>query len=167
MFSRWGDGQPYPPALSQSWERGRLWRIYPPPRREGWHSRNRQSRASRRKRRCYAPLTDCSCLCLIVGGDGGYTTRALCKNARGQRLLWDILSRSHCMIILTFRVEWPGGVLGAALITKIGRPPVGPGYIAQKSRPIFKDDFLRNVIVSIYFLVFSSKFFRFRVPNKS
>lgn len=71
------------------------------------------------------------------------------------------------MIILTFRVEWPGGVLGAALITKIGRPPVGPGYIAQKSRPIFKDDFLRNVIVSIYFLVFSSKFFRFRVPNKS
>ncbi len=32
-----------------------------------------------------------------------------------------------------------------------------PGYIAQKSRPIFKDDFLRNMIVSIYFLVFSLK----------
>ena len=66
-----------------------------------------------------------------------------------------------------FSGRMAGGVLGAALITKIGRPPVGPGYIAQKSRPIFKDDFLRNVIVSIYFLVFSSKFFRFRVPNKS
>lgn len=32
-----------------------------------------------------------------------------------------------------------------------------PGYIAQKSRPIFKDDFLRNMIVSIYFPVFSLK----------
>ncbi len=27
--------QPNPPALSQSWERGRLWRIYPPSRRWG------------------------------------------------------------------------------------------------------------------------------------
>ena len=33
--------------------------------------------------------------------------------------------------------------------------------------PIFKDGFLRNVIVSIYFLVFSSKTLRFCVPNKS
>lgn len=39
----------------------------------------------------------------------------------------------------------------AALITKTGRLPVGSGHITQKSRPIFKDDFLRNVIVSIYF----------------
>ena len=43
------------------------------------------------------------------------------------------------------------------MITKTGRPPAGPGHIAQKSRPIFKDDFLRNVIVSIYFLVFRQK----------
>ena len=59
------------------------------------------------------------------------------------------------------------GLLGVALITKIGRPPVGPGHIAQKSRPIFKDGFLRNVTVSMYFFVLSSIFFRFRVPNKS
>ena len=58
-------------------------------------------------------------------------------------------------------------MLGAALITKTGRPPVDSGHIAQKNRPIFKDGFLRNVIVSICFLVFSSKTLRFRVPNKS
>ena len=126
-----------PRPLSQSWERGRLWRIYPPPRREGWHSRNRQSRASRRKRRCYAPLTDCSCLCLIVGGDGGYTTRALCKNARGQRLLWDILSRSHCMIILTFRVEWPGGA-GSRLDNQNRAAPSGPRLYRAKKPPYFQ-----------------------------
>ena len=60
-----------------------------------------------------------------------------------------------------FSGRMAGGVLGAALITKIGRPPVGPGYIAQKSRPIFKDDFLRNVIVSIYFLLFCQNSFVF------
>ncbi len=59
-----------------------------------------------------------------------------------------------------------GRMREAALITKTGRHPVGPGHIAQKSRPVFKDDFLRNVIVSICFLVFSSKTFRFHVPNK-
>ncbi len=48
-----------------------------------------------------------------------------------------------------------------------GAAPVGPGHIAQKSRHIFEDDFLRNVIVSICFLIFSSNFFCFRVPNKS
>ena len=57
---------------------------------------------------------------------------------------------------------WNGrGLLGAALITKTGWPPVGPGHIAQKSRPIFKDDFLRNVIVSIYFLLFCQNSFVF------
>ena len=37
----------------------------------------------------------------------------------------------------------------------------------EMRRIIFKDGFLRNVIVSIYFLVFSSKILRFHVPNKS
>lgn len=64
------------PFPSHSWERGRLWRIYPPPRREGWHSRGGPSRASRRKRRAFRPLTAHSRLCSVAGGDGGYTTRA-------------------------------------------------------------------------------------------
>lgn len=67
---------------------------------------------------------------------------------------------------LTLRVEWPGAA-GGRLDNQNRAAPVGPGHIAQKSRPIFKDDFLRNVIVSICFLVFSSKILRFRVPNKS
>ena len=77
-----------------------------------------------------------------------------------------ILSRSYHAIYRFF--GWNGrGLLGAALMTKIGRPPADSGHIAQKNRPIFKDGFLRNVIVSMYFLVFSSKILRFRVPNKS
>ena len=59
------------------------------------------------------------------------------------------------------------GSAGGHLDNQTGWPPVGPGHVAQKSRPIFKDDFLRNVIVSICFLVFLSKPLRFRVPNKS
>ena len=50
-------GQPKPHALSHSWERGRLWRIYPRRLPEKKHSRDRRSRAGRRKRRCDAPLT--------------------------------------------------------------------------------------------------------------
>jgi len=77
-----------------------------------------------------------------------------------------ILSQScYPIFILCERNGW--SLLGAALITKTGRPPVDSGHIAQKNRPIFKDGFLRNVIVSIYFLVSSSKTLRFRVPNKS
>ncbi len=49
------------------------------------------------------------------------------------------------------------GAAGAALITKAGRPPVDSGHIAQKNRPIFKDGFLRNVIVSIFFFYFRQK----------
>jgi len=47
--------------------------------------------------------------------------------------------------------------MGAALKTKTGRATVVFGHIAQKKRSIFKDGYLRNVIVSM----------RFRVPNKS
>ena len=39
--------QPEPHALSHSWERGRLWRIYPRRLPEKKHSRDRRSRAGR------------------------------------------------------------------------------------------------------------------------
>ena len=39
--------QPKPHALSHSWERGRLWRIYPRRLPEKKHSRDRRSRAGR------------------------------------------------------------------------------------------------------------------------
>lgn len=43
-----------------------------------------------------------------------------------------------------------------------------PGYPRKKAARFFMPDgFLRNVIVLIYFLVFSSKTFRFRVNKKS
>ena len=38
-------GQPFSPALFQSWKRGRLWRIYPRRLPEKKHSRGRRSRA--------------------------------------------------------------------------------------------------------------------------
>ena len=50
-------GQPKPHALPHSWERWRLWRISPRRLPEKKHSRDRRSRAGRRKRRCDAPLT--------------------------------------------------------------------------------------------------------------
>ena len=90
----------------------------------------------------------------------------LCKNARGQRLLWDILSQSYHAIIQTFRVEWPGSA-GGHLDNQNRAAPSGLWPYRAENRPIFKDGFLRNVIVSICFLVFSSKTLRFRVPNKS
>ena len=90
----------------------------------------------------------------------------LCKNARGQRLLWDILSQSYHAIIQTFRVEWPGSA-GGRLDNQNRAAPSGLWPYRAENRPIFKDGFLRNVIVSICFLVFSSKTLRFRVPNKS
>ncbi len=88
--------------------------------------------------------------------------------------MWDLFSKER-LSGKRFSLEYPkaaaisieGSLLGTALIAKTGRPPVGFGYIAQKNRPIFKDSLLRNVIVSIYFLVFSSKILRFRVSNKS
>lgn len=114
--------QPNPPALSHSWERGRLWRIYPPPRREGWHSRGGQSRASRRKRRCYAPLTASSRLCSIVGGDGGYTTRAPMQKRAGTTVA---LGQNVSKLLrdnLTSRVEWPGPTGGRLDNSKQGGP---------------------------------------------
>ena len=70
-------GQPKPHALSHSWERGRLWRIYPRRLPEKKHSRDRRSRAGRRKRRCDAPLTARSRPCWNTGGDGGYNHKSL------------------------------------------------------------------------------------------
>ena len=43
---------------------------------------------------------------------GDIPPEPLCKNARGQRLLWDILSQSCYGDNLTFRVEWPGSAGG-------------------------------------------------------
>ena len=64
--------QPNPPALSQSWERGRLWRIYPAAcRGNSTAGADRQGQAAV-KRRCDAPLTARSRLYEKTGGDGGY-----------------------------------------------------------------------------------------------
>ena len=41
-----------------------------------WENGYRLSRASRRKWRCYAPLTGDPAHADNIGGDGGYTTRA-------------------------------------------------------------------------------------------
>lgn len=53
----------------------------------------------------------------------------------------------------------PQCLLGVVLSIKIGWSPVDSGHIPQKSHPIFKGGFLHNVIVSIYLLVLSPKFF--------
>ena len=63
--------QPYPPALSHSWERGRLWRICPrhaPGNSTAGAARKGQAAA---ERRYDAPLTDSARPCHVKGGDGG------------------------------------------------------------------------------------------------
>ena len=61
----------YPPALSHSWERGRLWRICPrhaPGNGTVGAARKGQAAA---ERRYDAPLTDSARPCHVKGGDGG------------------------------------------------------------------------------------------------
>ena len=48
-----------------------------------------------------------------------------------------ILSRSHCMIILTFRVEWPGGA-GSRLDNQNRAAPSGPRLYRAKKPPYFQ-----------------------------
>lgn len=70
------NSQPYPPALSQSWERVRLWRIFPRLAAENSVSRAAcQGQAA--ERRCYAPLTGSPTHAKEPRGDGGYTSRAI------------------------------------------------------------------------------------------
>ena len=40
-----------------------------------------------------------------------------------------------------------------------------PGHAAQKSRPVFKNGFLRTAIASMYFLAPSSRILRFFSPS--
>ena len=72
------------------------------------HSRGGPSRASRRKRRCYAPLTAHSRMCSIVGGDGGYTTRAPMQKCAGTTIaLGHFVSKS-----LRDNLDFAGGMAG-------------------------------------------------------
>ena len=95
----WSKTSVYPPALSHSWERGRLWRIYP--RRLAGNSTagpGRQSRASRRKRRTFRPLTARSRLRCKISGDGGYITTEPIPGAGRSPL--DKVSRSGARLLL-------------------------------------------------------------------